>query len=414
MSIEILENYDEEDLQEKYPNVVLIAENIKVLPSNPEVMNLINVNPTEKETRKLASIELIEDLRPILNADLIEVACVKGWEVVVKKGEFNIGDKCVYIEIDSKLPDIECFDFLKPRGLKVKTIKLKGQISQGICFPLNISFLAYFGYSLAQIKNELLLCESKMLGKDEANYYPTEIGTDLTELLGITKNISKEKFLPVIAKGNFPSFINKTDEERFQNILGLIKNNEKLEVIVREKLDGSSITVFYKNGNFGVCSRNLELTETEGCKFWNTVKKYNLHETLPKYCQDNNIELALQGELIGVGIQNNKYELSDNKIYFFDVIDLENKAYYTENKAFDILFNSLNCLVVPSIFQTTLTSDKETLISWSKRNSRLNEKVKAEGIVIRSLVEQTGVRGTSNGRFSFKVINPEWLLKYDN
>lgn len=155
-----------------------------------------------------------------------------------------------------------------------------------------------------------------------------------------------------------------------------------------------------------------EFKDIEGNKFWETVKNHNLHETLPKYCRENNINLVLQGELIGNGIQGNKYQLENNRIYFFDAFNPDAQEYYNYDSFLDVI-NTLKLNCVPYIMKTNLVSDKETLINWSKRNSLLNTKVKAEGIVIRTEEEQKGLRGTSHGRFSFKVINPEWLLKYD-
>ena len=113
--------------------------------------------------RKLASIQKITALRPIENADKIEVATVLGWQVVVQKGQFKEGDFCVYIEIDSILPDKPDFEFMRERKFRVKTIKLRGQVSQGICFPISILLKA--------TDKDLILRE----------------GDDMTELLGVRK-----------------------------------------------------------------------------------------------------------------------------------------------------------------------------------------------------------------------------------
>jgi len=137
--------------------------------------------------RKLASIQRIKNLEPIAGADAIEKATVLGWQLVVKKGEFAIGDLCVYCEIDSRLPDRPEFEFLKARGMRIRTVRLRGQISQGICFPLSILPV----------------------------YTDVQEDTDVTELLDITKY---EPPIPAqlagVAKGLFPSFIPKTDETR--------------------------------------------------------------------------------------------------------------------------------------------------------------------------------------------------------
>lgn len=139
--------------------------------------------------RKLASIQRIKALEPIEGADAIERATVLGWQLVVKKDEFRVGELCIYCEIDSILPEKPEFEFLKSRGMRIRTIRLRGQISQGICFPL--SFLPA----------ETLIEED----------------SDVTEILGVTKY---EPPIPAslagVMKGAFPSFIPKTDETRVQ------------------------------------------------------------------------------------------------------------------------------------------------------------------------------------------------------
>ena len=162
-------------------------------------------------TRKLVTIQKISDLKPIENADAIECAGVLGWHVVVKKGEFKIGDPCVYFEIDSLLPVVSEFAFLSKSGVKksyadgkeyegyrLKTIRLRGQISQGLCLPISI-------------------LDGKKYPTDSRKNPVYQTGTDVTSLLGVVK------YEPVIpanlsgqAKGLFPGFIPKTDETRIQ------------------------------------------------------------------------------------------------------------------------------------------------------------------------------------------------------
>jgi RNA ligase (TIGR02306 family) len=175
--------------------------------------------------RKLASIQVIEDLQPIPDADLIEVATVKGWKLVVKKGEYKIGDKAIYCEIDSFLPIKEQYEFLRKssfkrmgdiEGFRLRTIKLRGQVSQGLLLP---------------IANSIAVKES------------LEIGQDVSESLGIIKfepPIPAE--LSGVMKGSFPNFIPKTDEERIQNLTDVYDNFKKSMFYVTEKLDGSSAT----------------------------------------------------------------------------------------------------------------------------------------------------------------------------
>ena len=198
--------------------------------------------------RKLASVRKISDIQSIPGADMIELAIVDGWKVVVAKNVgHKVGDMVVYCEIDSFLPIKEEFEFLRKssykkmsdgtEGFRLRSIKLKGQISQGLVLPLKD----------LQLPNKDLL----------------EVGMDVTKELGIVKY---ERPIPAELsgkiKGLFPSFLRKTDEERIQNLSNEYENLKQHKFYVTEKLDGSSATFYSKDGVFGVCSRNLELLET--------------------------------------------------------------------------------------------------------------------------------------------------------
>jgi RNA ligase (TIGR02306 family) len=273
--------------------------------------------------RKLVTFRMISDIRPIKDADMIELAIVDGWQLVTKKGEFKIGDRAVYCEVDSFMPIKPEFEFLRKssykrmgeeEGFRLKTIRLKGEISQGLLLPLSAVGLA----------------------GDESE-------EDLASLLGIKLY---EPPLPAqlagLVAGLFPSFIPKTDQERVQNLVGKLwgtgrtitytdgEGNEIVKEIppapkrkyeVSEKADGSSGTFFSYNGAFGVCSRNLELKEDPDNSFWKIAHKYNLKEKLA------GLNVAIQGELCGEGIQKNKYRLRGQELYVFDVYDIENKKY---------------------------------------------------------------------------------------
>ncbi|MBX7227306.1 MAG: RNA ligase (ATP) [Chitinophagales bacterium] len=340
--------------------------------------------------RNLASIQKIKALEPISGADSIEKATILGWNVVVKKGDFQVGDLCVYCEIDSLFPNTEDFDFLKPRGMRIRTIRLRGQVSQGICFPFDI------------VKNYGLI--------------PTELseGQDITEALGIIKY---EPPIPAelagLVKGNFPSFIPKTDETRVQVLQDLLDAYIGTPCYVAEKLDGSSVTYFIKDGIFGVCSRNLELLETENNTLWKVARTLQIEEKL----RSLNKDCALQGELIGEGIQGNKYKLKGQTAIFFNFFDIQNYAY----ASFEALKNILSALklsMVPVIdAHFHLINDIEALVALSQMRSQLNPQTWCEGIVIRPLEEMNEVAYSKGllhqNRVSFKVINPEFLIKYN-
>lgn len=328
--------------------------------------------------RKLASIQKIKALEPIADADAIEKATVLGWQLVVKKGEFQVGDLCVYCEIDSLLPDRPEFEFLKARGMRIRTVRLRGQISQGICFPLSI------------------LPDGTDIQED----------TDVTELLGISKY---EPPIPAqlagIAKGMFPGFIPKTDETRVQVLQDTLDKYRNEPCYVTEKLDGSSVTYYWKDGEFGVCSRNLELLESAENSLWKVARELQIEEKLKSLCGN----VALQGEIIGEGIQGNLYKLKGQTVYFFNLFDIDQYK-FVEFEAFTQTLASLNLATVP-ILETAfaLTNDISALVEKSKAKSVLNPAVWREGIVIRPLTEKRDAMG----RVSFKAINPEFLLKYE-
>ena len=178
-------------------------------------------------SRKLASIQVIKDIIPIKDADAIEVVRVLGWNVVVKKGEFKIGDKVIYCEVDSLFPQKPEFEFLRKVNFRIKTIRLRGVYSQGICFPLSILPVGVY--------NE---------------------GDDVTNLLEISKY---EPPIPVDlageAKGAFPSFLSKTDETRIQCLEDILTKYLGTLCYYSEKIDGTSSTFYLNEGEFGVCGK---------------------------------------------------------------------------------------------------------------------------------------------------------------
>ncbi len=328
--------------------------------------------------RKLASIQRIKALEPIADADAIEKATVLGWQLVVKKGEFQVGDLCVYCEIDSLLPDRPEFEFLKARGMRIRTVRLRGQISQGICFPLSIL----------------------------PNGTDIQEDTDVTDLLEIIKY---EPPIPAslagVAKGLFPSFIPKTDETRVQVLQETLDKFENERCYVTEKLDGSSVTYYLKDGEFGVCSRNLELLETPENSLWKVARQFQIEEKL-KSLGGN---FALQGEIIGEGIQGNLYKLKGQSVQFFNLFDIDNYK-FVDFERFTQALESLQLTTVPILATDyTLTNNIASLVDKSKAKSVLNPAVWREGIVIRPLTEKRDLMG----RVSFKAINPEFLLKYE-
>jgi len=162
---------------------------------------------------ELATIQRIIDVQPVENSDNLDVVSILGWKVVTRRNEYKAGDLCVYVGLDSILPEREEFEFMRQKNFRVKTVKLRGQVSQGIVFPLSI------------------LNESEIYN----------VGDNVTEPLGILKY---EKQIPAqlrgMAKGSFPSFIRKTDEERLQNIPEILDELKNVECYFSVKIYGTS------------------------------------------------------------------------------------------------------------------------------------------------------------------------------
>ena len=332
--------------------------------------------------RKLATIRVISDIRPIEGADMIELATVGGWNIVVAKNVgHKVGDHVVYCEIDSFLPIKEEFEFLRKssykkmgdqEGFRLKTIKLRGQVSQGLILPMSV--FGDFSWTAYE-------------------------GLDVTNRLGIVKY---EPPIPAElsgkVKGGFPSFLRKTDEERVQN---LIKEYEEYKLTsehqfyMTEKLDGSSATFYMNEGEFGVCSRNLELLETEGNTFWKVARELDLEN---KFKIKGNI--CLQGELIGEGIQGNPYKIKGQTVHFFNGFDIDTQTRMTIND-FLILLDELELVSVPILDVAFLLPETvEGMVKLAEDKSRLNKLTEREGVVIRSL----------DNTISFKAISNKFLL----
>jgi len=336
--------------------------------------------------RKLASIQTILSLSPIVGADAILLAKVLGWELVVKKTEFQVGDRCVYFEIDSVLPIAQWNDHLRKepnKPLRIKTIRLRGQLSQGLAMPLSIIPTGEY-----------------------------EMGQDVTTLVGVTKY---EPVVPAhlsgMAKGNFPAFLHKTDETRLQSEPRVLDEaiSKGLVLVGTLKMDGTSFTAYRRDDEFGVCSRNLDLKETEGNAHWRMARKLKLEEILRSEPRN----LSIQGEICGPSIQANRLGLSESKLYLFNLFDIDAGKYlsHTELSAFAEK-HMLN--MVPTVYRLDFGGvvgprDVNHLLDIAK-NLNYDNGTPAEGIVWRSMCETYS--DVLKGRMSFKTISNRFLEKY--
>ena len=348
--------------------------------------------------RQLATIRKIAEIKPIEKADAIEAVRVDGWWVVAIKGEYKVGDLAVYLEVDSWVPT-ELAPFLtKPghepkefegvKGERLRTIKLRGQLSQGLLLSVEHCI------SVAG-------CTSAI-----------QEGDDWTDHLGILKY---EKPIPAqlagMVEGDFPSFIPKTDQPRIQNCTHQFEKwkEEAHEWEITEKLDGSSMTVYVHYPEepkdnvlvkYGVCSRNYDLKFDENNTFWKTA----IENKICNRIASTGRSLAVQGELVGPGIQGNPYKFSEHRFFVYDIFDIDKQQYLMPFER-SVICNQIGLNHVPfiSFFRTPSNSTIEELLELADGDSFVTEtKVMREGFVFKSMTEHD---------LSFKVISNKWLLK---
>lgn len=336
--------------------------------------------------RKLASVQKISDIQAIENADKIELAKVGGWQCVVNKGDYAVGDSVVFCEVDSWIPyelapflckGIEPREFEGIKGERLRSIKLRGCLSQGL------------------ILNPELLPESVY-----------ELGQDVSELLGIIK---WERPIPAalagVIKGAYPSKTVKTDQERVQNLSDKLPEYLDEFFEVTEKLEGSSCQFGLIDGEFLVCSRNCNLLETDSSAMWQQVRHYKVEEKMRAMGLDN---LMIQSEIIGEGIQGNHYGIKGQDIVVFDVYDTSKQQFLGSKSRTDLVealglkhapilkFGFLENLIVGDLVQA--------LLEMADGNSLLNPEKLREGLVFKSF----------DGKISFKAVSNMYLLKQEN
>lgn len=384
--------------------------------------------------RALAHVEQIVDIQPIPDADNIEVATVLGWKVVIaKKDNFSVGDKIVYIEIDSKVPEKPEFEFLRDRKFRVRTIRLRGQYSQGLIMPLSI-----------------------LSGK---NY---EVGQDVTKELGVTYYIEadnvrkaskppkdakfqsmcarnkilfskpffrwilrrkwgrsllfvffgKKKDVPKAFPTKFP-YVHKTDETRIEALPFLLGYSNPL--IVTEKLDGTSSTYILERikkdkFEFYVTSRNVrQLNEEQDCYhtyniYWAMANKYKIEDHLRQYLIDNpDLQyVCIQGESVG-SVQGNPLKLSEDALYVFNFI--QSDIGRLSSDVGKSIVEAWGMKWVPIIHTDfMMPSDMEEFKVMADGKSLVNPAVLREGLVLRD--------PTSD--LSFKNVSRKYLMKHQD
>lgn len=333
--------------------------------------------------RKMATIQIINGIFPIPNADRICQYGILGWNVVDQVGKYQVGDLVVFLEVNSFSPHTLTPFLTRPEkfpqvymgveGQRLRTVRLRGALSQGLILPMTV---------LA------------------GTYTDADIGTDVGELLGVVKWEAPPEYNPADARGLFPDFIPKTDQERIQNCCGFIKSLGDVTAEVQEKLEGQSHTAYLNAGEFGVCSRNLNLRDSDNT-FWNTARKFQLEEKLRGLGRN----LAIQSEQVGPGIQNNIYGLTEHRLYVFDIWDIDEQR-FLEPEERRALVAELGLIDAP------LMSSKEKI--GGRTVAQFLKLANGKSVLGFTNTLREGLVYKINGprRVSFKTISDEYLLKY--
>lgn len=347
---------------------------------------------------KLASIQRIKKIEPIEGADQIVKAVVLGWEIVIKKDEYKEGDLITYISIDTIVPDKPEFEFLRDRNFRVRTIKLRKQLSQGLIIPVP-------------------------QGKWKE-------GDDVTEVIGIKKYEKPDnnplryekprmpkkwwkkwiylfkynylyKWFPKLQKKErspFPTnLVNITDEERIQNIPNVLEQYKGKNFVLSYKLDGSSITILHSRGKFRICSRRFEL-HNKNNDWYKVFEETNFKEHILKLVRFfNTDDIIVQGEAIGK-FNGNHHNLQKDEIRLFNI--------YRDGKRLNqsVFLETCTALKIPHCpeYKTVeLNHSLEEVLKMSDIPDIINPKVPAEGLVWRCIEDN----------LSFKAINNKFLLK---
>jgi len=386
------------------------------------------------DVRKLATVATVLGVFPIRDADQIELVQIRGWKVVTRKNEFKVGDLCIYLEIGSVCPDgipeefldemktlikkmskkppekeiiqnrIEEisrmnnrpeFEFLRQKKFIIKTHKIRGVVSMGIVFPLDI--LENVGVNL--------------------NTFELHDGMDLTELLGIVQYQEPEPAnLGGDAKGKFPHNQLSSDEERIENLNDVYSTLRKYRYVVSEKLEGTSSTFFLSDSSlkgvteFGVCSRSLNLKESENNTFWKVARKLNIEEKMRKYAETHNLNnFNIQGEIVGEGIQSNIYKLKGQTVRLYAAFNIDTQTYF-EYEQFLSMVSEMKLETCPIIYTDYELPENfddlfELVDNFKTTFGNSVGEFVAEGIVFvaKNIKSYETITRSSFGRLSFKV-----------
>ena len=383
--------------------------------------------------RALAYIVTVDEVRPISGYDRVEHTRTNGWWCVTKLGEMKVGDKAVYFEVDSKVPDTdERFAFLESKHYKIKTQKMCKVYSQGLLLPIT-SFPEIAGKQVGDDVTDILSVTYSVKEDNVRKSTYEDPNAKYKAMSARHPKIFKNKLIRNLMKheagkrilyalfGNrkntprtFPThfeYIHKTDEERCENIPWVLGYENPL--IVTEKLDGTSSTYILerigkRKFEFYVLSRNVrqmnqnQKTYHDHNIYWDMAFKYDIENRLKEYLNANP-ELkyvCIQGESVG-SVQGNPLKLKEDDFYVFNFIRSDTgRLPTTESKE---IVEEMGMKFVP-ILDTNyhVPEDMETFKEFATGKSAVNPNVLREGVVLRD--------PTNN--FSFKNVSREYLLKH--
>lgn len=410
-----------------------------------------------KQERELAYVVTIDEIAPIPGYDRVEHARVGGWWVIVQKNQFDVGDPAIYFEIDSKVPaDRECFAFLEKRKYKVKTLKMCKVLSQGLLmhaedFGWEIKEQIHVDYRDGSEERIPYIVDDKgtyHFVDDESRFLTKELGVTYADdednqrkapsadkykkMAQRHPNIFRKPWARWLMKRNWgrklmffffgkkkdkkngwPSWVQKTDEERVQNMPFILKDDG--EWIATEKIDGSSTTFTMKRGHglkkneFYVCSRNVCFDSVDKpCYYdtniyWEMAQKYDMYNVLTQLLDKfpNEEWITIQGETYGAGVQKRDYTSIGHEFMAFNLI-MPTTGRWNSKEMSDLLTEyKVPCVPILGTIHINQFADVDEILAYAEGNSIIDG-FPREGIVFRS----------KDGTRSFKAVSNSFLLKY--
>lgn len=349
------------------------------------VVETVHVEGVEPD-RSLATICRIRNIYPIAGADLIVLAEIQGWRCIVKKNEFNVGDLCIYFSIDA-IPDLTDpnTEFMTKRGGRIRTIKMRGVISQGLIGPL--SWLSDRGHSIDELSE----------------------GDDVTEQMGVTKYVALEEVAQYRGLVNdnerMPEYVPKTDENRLQTHLFFIEKIKDRNIVITEKEDGCSATFIFNDGKFSVCGRRFVWKEPDpSCAhYFHVAEKYDVEARIATL----GMNVAIQGEVIGPKINGNRLDLTEFDFRVFNIFNIDKQEYLLHEEVTEICSR----LGLNQVVEIYVGNANDIDLSLDNLLKMAGKQFYKKGFPAEGIVVKTNDRTAS--RVSFKVISNEYLLKYD-